>query len=126
MSYELKVEERGEVLWVAATGTRSLETVLAMSKDIMKACAERGFSKVATDVRQLSGKLSAVDSFEVVARHFRAMQNRRVVTQAAIVDLKEFEARHQFFENLAINRGFNIRIFSQPEQALAWLARDPS
>ena len=125
MSYSLSVQQRGEVLWVAATGTRSFETVLAMSKDIMSACAEKGARKVGIDVRQLQGRLAPLDSFEIVDRHFPAIQSTRVITQAAIVDLREFEARYRFFEDLAVNRGFNLRVFPEPGPALAWLAKDP-
>ena len=120
------MEQRGGVLWVAATGTRSLATVLAMSKDIMSACAERGIGKVAIDVRQLQGRLPPLDSYEVVNDHFPQMRSTRVITQAAIVDRKEFEANYRFFENLAVNRGFNLRIFSDAEQALSWLGTDPA
>ena len=121
----LAVEQRGGVLWVTATGTRSLKTVLTMSKDILSACAERKVRKVAIDVRQMHGRLAPLDSYEIVDRHFPLMQSARVITQAAIVDLKESEARYRFFEDLAVNRGFNLRIFHEPEQALAWLATDP-
>ena len=121
MSYNLTFEKKDDVLWVTAAGTRSFEAVLAMSKDILAALAENKVKKVLIDVRALEGRLGTIDSYEIVDQHFRKIQDRSVITHCAIVDLKEFEHSYRFFENLATNRGFTLRIFPDTDQALAWL-----
>ena len=126
MSYALAIEKEGDVLRVTATGQRSLKTVLAMSSDIFAACAEKKIMKVLLDVRALEGRLPTMDTFDLVDRHFPKIRDRRVITHSAIVDLKEFESGYKFLEDLAVNRGFNLRIFSDPEDAIAWLDRDPA
>jgi hypothetical protein len=40
----------------------------------------------------------------------------------AIVDLPEFEAQFGFFETVARNRGFNLRVFGEPAAAKDWLS----
>lgn len=47
-----------------------------------------------------------------------------MVTRCGIVDLKEFEYRSLLFENLAVNRGFALKIFADPDKALEWLQRE--
>jgi hypothetical protein len=121
MSHDLTIEEKGDVLCVTATGTRSMETVLAISKDILAACAEKGVKKVLIDVRKLEGRLHPMDAYKITAEHFPKMRDLSVITQNAIVDLEGFEHSYRFFENVAVNRGFNLRIFSGPDQAMAWL-----
>jgi len=123
MSYDLTIEKKDDVLWSTATGTRSLETVLAMSKDILAACTEKKVAKVLIDVRKLEGRLGTIEAYEIVNRHFPKIQDRSVITHCAIVDLKEFEHSYRFFEDVAVNRGFTLRIFSEPDEALEWLKR---
>ena len=108
-------------MWVTATGTRSLETVLAMSKDILKVCVEKRVKKVLMDVRAMEGRLSTLDAYEIPDKHFPKMRDRSVITHLAIIDLKEYEGSYRFFETVAVNRGFMVRIFSDVDKALEWL-----
>jgi hypothetical protein len=121
MPYDLTIEEKDDVLWVTATGTRSTETILAMSKDILAACAEKKVKKVLIDVRAMEGRLRIMEAYDIVNQSFVKMRDRRVITQAALVDLKEFEHDYRFFENVAVNRYFNLRIFSELDEAVKWL-----
>jgi hypothetical protein len=42
-------------------------------------------------------------------------------TQAAIVDKPQSAAREWFLETVAVNRGLNLRMFTDIEEARAWL-----
>jgi hypothetical protein len=121
MSYELTIKKREDVLWVKATGTRSLQTVLAMSEDIFTACIEQNTTKVLVDVRALEGRLETMEAYQIPDKHFPKMRDRSVITRAAIVDLEEFRNIYKFFENVAVNRGFALRVFSDLDEALEWL-----
>ncbi len=123
MTYDLIIEEKDGMLWATVTGTRSLETVLAISNDILAACAEKKVSKVLIDVRGLEGRLSTMEAYQIPKQYFPKMRDRSVITHTALVDLKEFEHSYRFFENVALNRGFTLRIFSDPNEAAEWLKR---
>jgi len=62
-----------------------------------------------------------METFAILDQHFPKMRNPSVITHNAIVDLKEFENSYSFFENVAVNRGFALRIFSDPDEAIEWL-----
>jgi hypothetical protein len=123
MSYDLTIEKKDDILWVIATGTRSIETILAMSKDILAACVEKKVTKVLIDVRELEGRLSTTGAYEIPSQYFTKMRNRSVITHNAIVDQKDFQDSYRFFENVAVNRGFMLRIFSDPVEAADWLKK---
>jgi len=125
MSYNLTIEKKEDVLWVTATGNRSLQTVLAMSKDILAGCVEKMVKKALIDVRALEGRLSTLEAYEIPDKHFPNMRDPNVITHSAIVDLKEFERNYKFFEDVAVNRGFDLRIFSNTGEALEWLSKWP-
>jgi len=123
MAYDLRIESKDDVLWVKATGTRSFQTILAMSQDIVAACVEKALKKALIDVLDLEGRLGASDAFEIPDKYFPKIRNRSVITHCALVDLKEFEQSYRFFENVAVNRGFMLRIFSDTDEAVAWLKK---
>lgn len=124
MPYSLTIEKKDDVLWVVATGTRSRADVLAMAEDILMALIANKATKVLIDVRALAGRLGTLDSYELVDEHFFGLRERRIVTRCGIVDLKEFEDSYRFFETVAANRGFALRIFSDTGKALAWLQQE--
>lgn len=121
MSYDLKFEKKDNLLWVTATGDRSLQAVVEMTKDILAACADSQIKKVLLDVCSLKGRLSTLEAYEIPTKHFSVMRDRSVITHIAIVDLKQYEESNKFFENVAVNRGFMLRIFSDSAEALDWL-----
>ena len=125
MSYDLTIDRRGDVLCATATGTRSIETVLAITEEVRAACLEHGVKKVLTDVRGLQGQLSASDTFQLPDQHFRKMRSGTpAITRGAVVDTELSRDRHGFFENVCVNRGFNVRVFSDPVEAMTWLEDD--
>ena len=121
MSYSLSIEKKNDIIWVTVAGTRNLQTILAMSKDILMACVEKKVKKVLVDVRALKGRLSITNTYHLADEQFPKMRDRSVITHNAIVDLKEFKNSYKFLELVAQNRGYMLRIFSDPEQAMAWL-----
>jgi hypothetical protein len=123
MPYDLILEKKGNVLWGTATGTRSLETVVAIAKQILAGCVKEKVTKVLIDVRALEGRLRTMEAYEIVDQFFPEIRDRSVITRSAVVDLKEFESSYRFFENLAANRSFTLRIFSDPNEAVEWLEK---
>ncbi len=123
MAYNLIIEEKDGILWATVTGTRSLEAILGISNDILGACAEKKVSKVLIDVRGLEGRLGTMEAYNIPDQYFPRIRDRSVITHTALVDLKEFKHSYGFFENVAVNRGFNLRIFSDPAEAAEWLKR---
>ncbi len=121
LPYRLTIENKSDVLWACAEGVQSLETTLAMARDILAACVEHKVSKVLIDVRSLKGKLGTLDSYDIVHRYIPKMNEPEVITECAVVDLKEHEETYKFFEDVAVNQGFKVRIFPETGPALQWL-----
>jgi hypothetical protein len=120
MSYQLNVKDEGDFLRIAVAGVRTREAVLAIAGEIIGLCVKHQRSKVLVDVQTLTGRLSTLDAFEIPALEFPHLKGKGV-DQAAIVDLEEFEHSYRFFEDVAANRGYNLRIFGNVDDAAAWL-----
>jgi hypothetical protein len=92
-----------------------------MAKEILEACLKNKTSRVLVDVRGLEGRLSTVDAYEIPTSYFPKLRRPGMLTKAAIVDVKEFKDSYQFFENVAVNRGYNLRMFGDIAEAIEWL-----
>jgi hypothetical protein len=123
MSYTLTIVKKDDVLWATATGTRSLERVMGITRDIFAACAEKNVRKALLDVRGLEGHLTTTAAYDIPNEYFSRIRNRSVMTHAALVDRKESAEYYRFFEDVAVNRGYALRVFSDIGEAAEWLKR---
>jgi hypothetical protein len=69
--YTLAIEARDIYLYVRSSGVRTRATVTAMTMEIFDAALGKGVSKVLFDVRELEGRLGALDSYFVVTDVFQ-------------------------------------------------------
>ena len=118
--YKLAIEARGDHLYVRASGVRTRATVTAMTLEIFDTAVTRSLTKVLIDVRELEGRLGMLDSYLMVTEVFQKLRWKGV-HKAAIVDEQASSFRGWFLETVARNRGFNIRVFADQEEAREWL-----
>ena len=120
MSYEIDMDKEYDFLHVRVRGVRTRENVSAMARDILDACLEHRCTKVLIDVRALEGWLSTLEAYDVPSTDFSDLRGRGL-QKAAIVDRERPGETHRFFETVARNRGFNVRIFENTDRAVEWL-----
>ena len=123
MSYRLDFEIDNGFLKATVTGIRSLQTVIDISKDLFVVYAEKKVKKILVDIASLNGHLSVMESFEFNTKHFPDIRNRNIINKCAIIDRKENENEYRAFETIAVNRGYMINIFSDFNEAVAWLKK---
>ena len=122
MSYELTMTQEDDYLHVEAVGTRTFESVVAITLEIAQVCIRENTTHVLVDVRGLEGRLGTLEAFEIPTDVFAEVKDRSMIYKCAVVDLEEFEESYRFFEDVAVNRAYNLRIFSQTRDAVTWLA----
>ena len=121
MTYKLTLKNQGDYLAVQATGIRSAENISAMAKEILEECNNAHVDMVLVDVRELQGKISIFDSLMIIVQQFQRLRRPRILRKAVLVDLEERRERSGFFERAARNRSFNLRVFSDMDEARSWL-----
>lgn len=109
-----KIEGRREYLLVEYSEPYRLENVMALMQEVAETCRRENYSKVLVD---LSGaeEISIMDGFRLGskgAETFRWPGKVAVVSQSQLV---------HFIETVGINRGGNVRMFSEVEKARHWL-----
>ena len=121
MSYQLTYKKDGEVLHVKVSGNRSFENVISIIKDIQLICIKQSTNRVLVDVKGLEGHLNTIEAYEIPASVFPKLRENNVIEKGAIVDREESRKNFSFFENVAVNRSFNLRFFTNSEDAIEWI-----
>ncbi len=123
MSYKLNFQDEDGVLLVEISGERVKEELTSSAKEawreIVKVALERKLEQILV-LSSATGKYPTLNAYQVnsslaecgVQRHWKvAFVN---LDQASFQDVK-------FSETVAVNRGFNVGIFSNEDTARKWL-----
>jgi len=121
--FKLSIEKQKDILHVKVEGQRNYKVLVKITEQIMEACRQNDTHQALVDVRAMGGKLRIWETFRLVTSCFVRVRNRRVLMKAAIVDREDARPRYKFFETVADNRGYNLRVFEDTAEALSWLAQ---
>lgn len=123
MSYEIDIEQHETHVRVRATGERRTGDAAVeagqVGKKIVELCTKTDIFKVMV-VLNLRGRLSAVDSMEIVDQSKGYGWDHRF--KLAFVDTNDASAEDvKFTETVAVNRAYQVRQFTDEDEALTWL-----
>ncbi|NTV99621.1 MAG: hypothetical protein HGA70_10725 [Chlorobiaceae bacterium] len=109
----------GDTLFVRACGfDENLEDVQNYSMGIIQACLEFDAQRVYCDETALEYRLKIVDTYEMGKFLSEAVPK---IVKIAIVCNPAFLSDASFFENVVVNRGLQLRMFTDSEAARHWL-----
>jgi len=121
MSYKVYFKFEPDYLYVQASGIRSIENIISLAQDYINASEEKGYKRVLVDVRDMTGELQTVDSYDLGKEAPDKLGGVHPWLKGAIVDLEKNRERYHFLETVLVNRGFHIRFFSNLDEAKRWL-----
>ncbi|HSP06896.1 MAG TPA: hypothetical protein VLR94_06940 [Acidobacteriota bacterium] len=115
----MTVTAKAGYLHIQVTGENILQTVLDYTAEIYQECHRRNCWKVLIDENLQGDPLSMIDVYHVIAKGSEMAKQPIVV---AFVDENPRSARNlEFAENVAFNRGLNLRVFPDHQKAEAWI-----
>ena len=121
MSYQFEYQEKAGYLYVHVLGERTQDAVISLTRELSQKAIERGFTRILVDVRELKGWLQVMESNYIVTTEFPKFRGSGL-KRAAILDREPAEPqRWSFFETVAQNRGFELRVFTELDLARQWL-----
>ncbi len=118
LQLEFNIEE--EYLKARTSGVRTRAAVTSILNQIAQTAVENQRGKILIDVRELEGRLGVLDSYYLVTRDFQHIRGIGI-KKVAIIDRPLPKLSDYFLETVSHNRGFNLRIFQNPDAALDWL-----
>ena len=98
------------------TGPYSLKMILSAIQQGMDICQGENLTKVLFDLRAIQENVSTMDRYDMGVEVAKVIGSKIKVAAVAQSHLINHLA-----ENVAINRGGNLRAFSDIEKAMEWL-----
>ena len=129
MKNEVYIDNAQKTICCTLEGELDIEKSIILSKDLRKKSSELGFN-VFYDARKLyvtdnvlpadfTTKLSTL--LEKLSTLLE-ISSHRIVRVAILYELGEYDEYWKFYEDVAVNRGLSVKIFTKKEEAMKWLA----
>ena len=122
MSYQLTIEHKSAYLHIVVTGQNTSDTVSRYMAEVMRECAARQCPRVLIEERLEGPRLGTIEVFGMVSKGSQRFQ--RTLVAMAYVDVNAQGDTMRFAEDVAVNRGFPVRVFASVAAAEQWLQRE--
>jgi hypothetical protein len=98
-----------------------LGAVIQLAEEVYQKAVQLQIRRLLVDVRDLLGWLQPTEIYDVVDGEFPRFRGHKI-RRLAIVDRKHDEPdQRYFFETVAHNRGYDLRLFADLQEAIDWL-----
>jgi hypothetical protein len=114
----LRITDQGDFILVEYSGEFSVAACKACIDQMVAACEQFGRSRVLLDCRRIQGPLPTFDRFQVAVY---GSSKRQQIERLALVRDPENSPPDNLVEDVSVNRGFNLKAFTDLAAATAWL-----
>ena len=118
MAYGVELVKDAKYVRVALTGELTRNDLENAREETIRALTANGWNRLLVDVTRGNRKLSVAEDFEFTSEHQSSFPAG--VRTALVIRPDELEY-FRFTENVAQNRGVNMKLFLDKIQALNWL-----
>ncbi len=122
MITDFQMQKKEGFLHFTVTGKRNLDSIKEAATRIIQSASQQQIERVLVDIREFlrESAPSALDTYELGSDLLPSL-NKRLLRAAAIVDIEENMESLRFFENVAVNRGYNVKVCTDMDEATKWL-----
>lgn len=118
----LNIVNQGSYLLVEFFGEFSLEASKQCVDRMIAACKQYGQRNVLLDCRRMNGSMPVFERFQVA--EYGASQGRQIM-RLALVRPAGFSPSDSLVEDVAVNRGMDLKTFNDFTAAEQWLSQPP-
>ena len=119
MDFEVYLSESKNFILCRALVPITEEITQQMTVDVASITAETGVLNRLIDVRGIPNIMPVAESYDLAYKNMEAMNIDRATKVASLQS--PGDTTHEFVCNAIRNSGFNLRIFTDEADALAWL-----
>ena len=120
MKHTIEFDEANEICFVHVTGNHKRpEDSLVLQKLARDIGDTRGFRRFLFDMAQANIISEDTDTYEVGT--VPADSDRSQLQQKIALVYSDDISEHKFLETIAVNRGYQLRIFNKMNEAIEWL-----
>jgi hypothetical protein len=119
MTYKLTIDQKATYLHIIVAGQNSRDNVMQYMDDVIRECTNRNCENVLIEERLEGPRLGTFEVFAMVSEGARRFTGK--LHAMAYVDVNGDSGLMRFAENVAVNRGIPVQIFSNVSDAEKWL-----
>ncbi len=120
-NYQIEHIRQGNYLRVRPLAPLTRELISDYSMAAHTQCRSEGCNGYLFDLRGIENACNPVDNYDFVYRDMEEMKLLHSIKSAVLID--EADDSHSFPELLLQNAGYNIRFFSDEQEAIEWLVQ---
>ena len=122
LPYHLTIEERPGYLRATVTGAHNPQNALRFLTEAFAACVKTGHAALLLDFRLTGPSLDTSSIFDVVAQRTAIAAKLRKIAYVDHSGHGRDPGKMKFAETVALNRGVNVRLFHELDDAQRWLS----
>jgi hypothetical protein len=119
MSYKITITQKPTYLHIIITGQLSEENVLRYFEEIHRECTARNCFRILIEESLDGPRLNVIKVLELVSEE--SNKSGGLFEAIAYVDVNAMGDSMKFIENVAVNRGLPVKVFSTVANAKKWL-----
>jgi hypothetical protein len=122
-NFTIETIEETHFMTLIASGTYSLERAIHLCKLSIDTCLLYNKKKILVDITQVTGNVPFFDRFQYAEAlaQYKSIHALTGVSKIALFGNEPLIDKNRFGETVAVNRGVNIKVFTELNDALAWL-----
>ena len=123
MQFETQVDKKTKIIYCTLSGELDIDESIRLSKSLREKATELDFN-VLYDARKLHESKSdmPVHDFTVKLSSILDATVHRNVRVAFLYEPGKYDGYWQFYENAALDRGLEIKVFTGKKETLQWLS----
>ena len=118
MSVQVEIVKKRDYLLVTVSGTFSPELSMESIDAMVTAAKKEDCKKILLDCRPMGGEIGVLERFDT--GRYGALTIPRTF-KIALLARKEQVSPDKFFQTVSRNRGVNLTVFTENDEALGWL-----
>ena len=119
MTYKLSIDKKPNYLHAIVTGQNNRENVEQYLGEILLECKKVNCFRVLIEECLDGIRLKTLDVFQIASEGSK--QSIGIFQKVAYVDINAEDDLMQFAQNVTVNRGFPVSVFSNVAEAEKWL-----
>jgi hypothetical protein len=120
MNGQVEIVKKKDHLLVTVSGTFSPELSMESIDAMVTAAKKEDCKMILLDCRPMGGEIGVLERFE--SGRYGALTIPRTF-KIALLARKDQVSPDKFFQTVARNRGVNLTVFTENDEALGWLMR---
>ena len=118
MGYSVESLEEAKYVRVVFEDAMTREEHESGRDEAIRTLAANGWKRLLVDASRIDAKMSVADDYEFTEQH---QSTPLLFVRIAVVHRPDESERFKFIENVSVNRGADMKVFTDPEKAIAWL-----